>query len=78
MIFQSYVGIKEYKEYELPCLDICLSEVGSVCPKKTFFNGCTYQKMLVYKVVTFFKKEKKMDVLFLIFFESDLCKSDQT
>ena len=68
MIFQSYVGIKEYKEYELPCLDICLSEIGSVCPKKNFFNGCTYQKMLVYKVVTFLKRIK-MAIGLLIFLD---------
>ena len=28
--------IKEYKEYELRCLDFCLSVVSSVCPKKNF------------------------------------------
>ena len=43
-------------------------------------NGCTYLKMLVYKVVTFLKRIK-MDTLFLIFF-NQICpkwiKLDQT
>ena len=36
--------------------------------EKKLFNGCTYQKMLVYKVVTFLKRIK-MAVLFLIFLD---------
>ena len=36
--------------------------------KKKLFNGCTYQKMLVNKVVTFLKRIK-MAVLFLIFLD---------
>ena len=36
--------------------------------EKNLFNGCTYQKMLVYKVVTFLKGIK-MAVLFLIFLD---------
>jgi hypothetical protein len=48
----------------------------SFCKKK-LPNGYTYQKMLVYKVVTFLKRIK-MAVLFLIFFGSDLSKMDQT
>ena len=54
-----------------PC--VCLSE-------KKLLNGCKYQKMLVYKVVTFLKKIK-MAVLFLIFLDQirpKWIKLDQT
>ena len=44
MIFQSYVGIKEYVEYELRCLDRLLFRGWFCLSEKTFFNGCTYQK----------------------------------
>jgi len=52
--------------FELRCLCgflayVCLSE-------KKLFNGCKYQKMLVYKVVTCLKR-MKMAVLFLIFLD---------
>jgi hypothetical protein len=45
----------------------------SVCFRPVFLqkkipNACTYQKMLVYKVVTFLKRIK-MAVLFLIFLD---------
>ena len=53
------------------CLCLCLSA------KKKLFNGCRYQKMLVYKVVTFLKRIK-MAVLFFDFFGSDPSKMDQT
>ena len=54
------------------CLSVC------VClSKKNLFNGCTYQKMLVYEVVTFLKRIK-MAILFLDFFGSDPSKMDQT
>ena len=48
--------------------------------EKTLFNGCTYQKMLVYKVVTFLKRIK-MAVFFLIFLDQirpKWIKLDQT
>ena len=51
-------------------MSVCLSE-------KKLFNGCTYQKMLVNKVVTFLKRIK-MAVLFFDFFGSDPSKMDQT
>ena len=51
-------------------LSVCLSE-------KKLLNGCPYQKMLVYKVVTFLKRIK-MAVLFFDFFGSDPSKMDQT
>ena len=52
--------------FELQCLCgflayVCLSE-------KKLFNGCKYQKMLVYKVVTFLKRIK-IAVLFFIFLD---------
>ena len=50
-------------------LDVCASFRVSVCLsfcQKKLPNGCTYQKMLLYKVVTFLKKIK-MAVLFWIF-----------
>ena len=59
--------------FELRCLCVC----PYVCPKKKLFNGCTYQKMLVNKVVTFLKRIK-MAVLFFDFFGSDPSKMDQT
>ena len=56
------------------CLSVCLSA------KKQLPNGCTYQKMLVYKVVTFLKRIK-MAIWFLIFLDH-ICpkwiKLDQT
>ena len=36
--------------------------------KKKHFNGCKYQKILVYKVVTFLKR-MKMAILFWIFLD---------
>ena len=48
-----------YLSYDVCAVSLRLSE-------KKLFNGCTYQKMLVYKVVTFLKRIK-MAVLFLIF-----------
>ena len=54
-------------------MSVCLSE-------KKLFNGCKYQKMLVYKVVTFLKRIK-MAVLFLIFLDQirpKWIKLDQT
>ena len=45
--------------------------------EKKLFNGCTHQKMLVYKVVTFIKRIK-MAILFFDFFGSDPSKMDQT
>ena len=36
--------------------------------EKKLFNGCSYQKMLVYNVVTFLKRIK-MAVLILIFLD---------
>ena len=48
--------------------------------KKKLSNGCRYQKMLVYKVVTFLKRIK-MAVLFLIFLDQirpKWIKLDQT
>jgi hypothetical protein len=45
--------------------------------KKKLFYGCTYQKMLENKVVTFLKRIK-MVVFFVCFFGSDLSKIDQT
>ena len=45
--------------------------------EKKLLNGCTYQKMLVNKVVTFLKRIK-MAVLFFDFFGSDPSKMDQT
>ena len=53
-------------------VSVCLS----FCKNKNS-NGCTYQKMLVYKVVTFLKRIK-MAILFLDFFGSDPSKMDQT
>ena len=50
-----------------------------VCPKKKLFNGCKYQKILVYKVVTFLKR-MKMAILFWIFLDQirpNLIKLDQ-
>ena len=56
------------------CLSVCVCEL---------FNGCIYQRMLVYKVDIFLKRIK-MAVLFLIFFwirsvqnGSNLIKLDQ-
>ena len=62
--------------------DVCASfRVGrSVLSEKKLFNGCTYQKMSVYKVVTFLKRIK-MAVLFLIFLDQirpKWIKLDQT
>ena len=48
--------------------------------EKKLLNGCTYQKMLVNKVVTFLKRIK-MAVLFLIFLDQirpKWIKLDQT
>ena len=47
--------------------DVCAGFRPSV-RKKKLFNGCTYQKMLVYKVVPFLKRIK-MAILFLIFLD---------
>ena len=61
--------------FELRCL--CMFPVVCVCE---LFNGCIYQRMLVYKVDTFLKRIK-MAVLFLIFLDQ-ICpkwiKLDQT
>ena len=60
-------------------MSVRLSECPFFC-KKTLLNGCTYQKMLVYKVVTFLKR-LKMAVLFLIFLDQirpKWIKLDQT
>ena len=55
-----------------------LSFRGQFClSEKNLFNGCTYQKMLVYKVVTFLKRIKKGRFIFY-FFGSDPSKMDQT
>ena len=73
-----------YLNYYLS-FDVCaclrLSVFLSFClsAKKTLSNGCTYQKMLVCKVVTFLKSIK-MAVLFLIFLDQirpNLIKLDQ-
>ena len=53
--------------FERRCLSFRLSERVSFCKKK-LLNGCTFQKMLVYKVVTFLKRIK-MAFLFLIFLD---------
>ena len=48
--------------------------------QKKLFNGCIYQKMLVYKVITFLTRIK-MAVLFLIFLDQirpKWIKMDQT
>ena len=45
--------------------------------KKQLLNGCTYQKMLVQKFVTFLKKNKNGHFIFG-FFGSDPFKMDQT
>jgi hypothetical protein len=58
------------------CLE-CLSKCLSAKNKTKLLNGCTYQKLLVLKVVTFLKRIK-MAILFLDFFGSDPSKMDQT
>ena len=64
--------------FERRCLSFRLSEWLFFCKKpETILNGCTYQKMLVWKVVTFLKRIK-MAILFLDFFGSDPSKIDQT
>jgi hypothetical protein len=73
------VHLNYYFSSAVCAVSMCLSVRGSVCPKK-LFNGCTYQKMLVYKVVRFLKRIKMAD-FFLIFLDQ-ICpkwiKLDQT
>ena len=69
--------------FELRCLcgfRLSLSVFVCLSAKKQLSNGCRYQKMLVYKVVTFLKRIK-MAVLFLIFLDQirpKWIKLDQT
>jgi hypothetical protein len=50
-------------------MSVRVSVVGQFrLSEKNLFNGCSYQKMLVYKVDTFLKRIK-MAVLFLIFLD---------
>ena len=64
--------------FELRCLCMfpCVLPYFHLSEKK-LLNGCTYQKMLLNKVITFLKKIK-MTVLFFDFFGSDPSKMDQT
>ena len=64
--------------FELRCL--CGFRLSVCLYEKKLFNGSTYQKMLVYKVVTFLKRIK-MAILFLIFLDQirpKWIKLDQT
>ena len=63
------MNLNYYLSFDV-CVSLRLSE-------KKLLNGCTYQKMLVNKVVTFLKRIK-MAVLFFDFFGSDPSKMDQT
>ena len=70
-------GKKSKLLFRLRCLSVRFFVRPSVFLQKYILNGCKYQKMFVYKVVTFLKRIK-MAVLFFDFFRSDPSKMDQT
>ena len=78
LLFRPRQLVTKYLNYYLS-FDVCVSVRVRLSEKK-LFNGCTYQKMLVYKVVTFLKRIK-MAVLFLILMDQirpKWIKLDQT